>query len=99
MLLLEESHSIDHLLGSCPRRLEPTRQSSVFPLQKLDPLRRNHSFNSCGLQALETRLGLKRTPTKRGQLVTEMLHELLELGERGFLRSYAVGHQGLPRVL
>ena len=34
-----------------------------------------------------------------GELVTEMLHELLELDERCCFRTYAVGHPVLPLVL
>jgi hypothetical protein len=64
VLLLQESDSVDYLLSACTRGLEPTRESSVFTLQKLDALRRNDSLYSRRLQALETRLGLKRATTK-----------------------------------
>jgi hypothetical protein len=86
VLLFEESDPIDHLLGSRPRRLEPTGQARVLSFQKLDALGRDHALHSRRLQSLEPSLGLQSPPTKRSQLVTEMFYQLLELRKSGFLR-------------
>jgi hypothetical protein len=86
VLLFEKSDAIDHLLRSGACRLESASQSGVLSFQKLNALGRNDTLHSCRLEALEPRLGLKRTSTKGSQLVTEMLHQLLELRKSGFLR-------------
>jgi len=86
VLLFEKPDAIDHLLGSGTRRIESARESRVLSLQELDALGRDNAFHARRLETFEPRLSLKRAPAKRGQLVAEMLHQLLELRESGFLR-------------
>jgi hypothetical protein len=90
MLLPEEAYPVDHLLGAGTSRLETRGESRVFPLEEVDSLRRHDSFHASRLESLEARLGLQCTPAKGGQLVTEMLHQLLQLRKRGGFRPYAV---------
>src|SRR6476620_2478745 len=99
VLLSEKSNAVDHLLRPRARRLEAGGEACVFSLQKLNPLGRDYSLHSSGLEALESRLGLERASTERCELITEMGDELLELSERRDLRPCAVGHLVLLRVL
>ncbi len=98
MLLPQKANAVDHLLGSRARGIEPARESGVLCLQKLNALGGHDSLHSGGLQALDARLRLQSTAAERGELVTEMLHQLLQFRERGSFRTYAVGHPVLPRV-
>jgi hypothetical protein len=90
VLLSEETHPIDHLLGAGAGRLEARVETGVLALQELDALRRNNPLHSGGLQALETRFCLKRAASKRSELVAKMLYEQLELTKRRYFRPYAV---------
>ena len=90
MLLSEEPNSVDHLLGAGASRLETRGEARVFALQKVHSLRRDHSLYTRRLESFEARLGLQRAPAERRQLVAEMLHQLLQLRERGGFRPYAV---------
>lgn len=90
MLLAEESHAIDHLLCSRPRGFEPTVEAGVLALEVLNALGGDHPLASRRLETLEASLCLESATTKGCELITEMLHELLELGERCCFRSYAV---------
>lgn len=96
MLLPEKADAIDHLLRSCARGIEPAGETSIFFLQKLNALRGYDSLHSGRLQALDARLRLQRPAAERGELVTEMLHQLLKLRKGGSIRPYAVGHPVLP---
>ncbi len=98
MLLAQKANAVDHLLGPGARRIEPARESGVLRLKKLNALRGHYSLHAGGLEALDTRLRLQRTAAERGELVTEMLHQLLQLRECGYFRPYAVGHPVLPLV-
>jgi len=90
VLLSKEPHPIDHLLGAGARGLEASGEAGIFPLEELDALGRNHAFHAGGLQPLEARFRLKRAASKRGELVTEVLDQLLQLTKRRYFRSYAV---------
>jgi hypothetical protein len=90
MLLPEEAHPIDHLLGARAGGLQTTGETRVLALQELYSLRRDDSFHSGDLETLESSLGLERATSKGGELVTEVLDQQLQLGERRDLRSYAV---------
>jgi hypothetical protein len=56
----------------------------------LNAFRRHNAFASRRLETLQPGLGLQRATTECRKLVTEMLHKLLELRERGCFRTYAV---------
>jgi hypothetical protein len=90
VLLPEEANPVDHLLRSGASRLEAAAETGVFPLEELHALGGDDSFDSGRFQALETRLRLERAPAKGCQLVTEMLHQLLQLRERGYFRTCVV---------
>jgi len=96
MLLSEKANPIDHLLRACTRGIEPAREPRVLLLQKLHALRGHDSLHSGRLQVLDARLRLQRPTAERGELVTEMLHELLQLRKCGNIRPYAFGHPVLP---
>src|SRR6266436_1969740 len=96
MLLSEKANAIDHLLRARTRGIEPAREPRVFLLQELHALRGHNSFHSGRLEVLDARLRLERPTAERGELVTEMLHELLQLRKCGHIRPYAVGHPVLP---
>jgi hypothetical protein len=98
MLLAQKANTVDHLLGPGACRIEPTRETGVLRLQKVNPLRRHDSLHSGGLETLDARLRLECTAAKRGELVTEMFHQLFQLRECGYFRPYAVGHPVLPLV-
>jgi len=98
MLLAQKANAVDHLLGPGARRVEATRESGVLRLQKVNPLRRHDSLHSCGLEALDARLCLQSAAAERGELVTEMFHQLFQLRECGYFRPCAVGHPVLPLV-
>jgi hypothetical protein len=99
MLLAEKPNAVDHLLRPRARCIEAGGETGVLALQKLDALRRDYSLHSSGLEALESGLGLEGATPKRGELVTEVMDELLELRESRDLRPCAVGHLVLLRVL
>jgi hypothetical protein len=90
VLLSEEANSVDHLLRAGASRFETRGESRVLALEKVYSLGRDHSFHACRLESLEARLGLQRAPAKGRQLVTEMMHQLLQLRERSGFRPYAV---------
>jgi hypothetical protein len=90
VLLPEESDSIDHLLCPIARCGESLGESRVFPLEELNALGRDNPFHSGGFEGLQARLSLEGTAAKGGQLVTEMLDQLLELSKCCDFRSYAV---------
>src|SRR5688500_15597293 len=98
MLLSEKANAIDHLLCTCSCRVEPVSEAGVFPLQVLNTLGRDDSLHSRRLQTLQPRLSLQSAAPEGSELVTQVLHELLELREGGYLRPCAVGHQVLLRV-
>jgi hypothetical protein len=90
VLLSEKANPVDHLLGAVASRLEAAAETGVLPLEELHALGRDDSFDSGRFESLETRLRLERAPAKGCQLVTEMLHQLLQLRERGYFKTYAV---------
>jgi hypothetical protein len=90
MLLSEKADAVDHLLGSRAGCLEAVVESGILLLKELDALRRDDTFRAGDLEALETSLGLEGAAAERGELVTEMLDELLQLREGGSFRSCAV---------
>jgi hypothetical protein len=89
VLLPEETDPIDHLLGAVAGRFEAAAQTGVLTLEELNSLRGDHTFDSGRLETLETRLGLQRAPAEGRELVTEMLHQLVQLRERGDFRTCA----------
>ncbi len=89
MLLAQKANAVDHLLGSRSRGIQPARESGVLSLKKLNALGGHDALHSRGLEALDARLRLHSTAAKRGELVTEVLHQLLQLRERGSFRTYA----------
>jgi hypothetical protein len=90
VLLSEEPDAIDHLLRARAGRLQPAVETGVLALQKLNALGGDHALASRCLESLEASLSLQSAATECGELVTEMLYELLELGERCCFRTYAV---------
>jgi hypothetical protein len=90
VLLAEEANPVDHLLSAIARRFEAGVETSVLALQELYPLGRDHAFDSRRLETLEACLRLQRPPSKGRQLVTEMLHQLIQLREGGDFRTCAV---------
>jgi hypothetical protein len=90
VLLPEKAHAIDHLLGSGARGIEAVGETRILFLEKLNALGGYYSLHSGGLEALDPRLRLQRAATERRELVTQMLHQLLQLRERGSFRTYAV---------
>jgi hypothetical protein len=90
VLLPEEPDPIDHLLCPIAGSGEALGQSRVLPLEELNALRRDDPFHSGRFEGLQARLSLEGTAAKGGQLVTEMLDQLLELSKSCDFRSYAV---------
>jgi hypothetical protein len=90
VLLTKESYAIDHLLRPGARSLEPSVEPGILALEVLNALGRDHALAPRCLESLETRLCLEGATTKGGELITEVLHELLELGEGCCFRTYAV---------
>jgi len=90
VLLSEKADAVDHLLGSRPRRLEAGGEARVLALEELHAFWRGNALHSGHLETLETRFGLQRAPPKVGELVAKVFDQLLELGKRRSLRSYAV---------
>jgi hypothetical protein len=90
MLLTQEADAVDHLLGPRARGIESARESGVLLLQVLDALGGDYSLHSRRFEGLDAGLGLQRAAAERGELVTEVLHQLLQLREGGCFRTYAV---------
>jgi hypothetical protein len=90
VLLPKEADPIDHLLRARARSLQPTVEAGVFPLEKLNALRRDNALASRCLEPFEPSFCLQRATTEGGELVTQMLDELLELRECCYFRTYAV---------
>jgi hypothetical protein len=90
VLLPEEANAIDHLLSSLARCGEALGKRRVLPLEELYAFRRGHSLDARRLKTLEPSFGLERPPAKGGELVTEVLDELLELCKGCSFRTYAV---------
>lgn len=90
MLLAEKPHPVKDLARARPGGLKAFLQVGVLHLELLHPLRRNPRSPRRGIYRLYTGLGLKRAAPERGELVTEMPHELLELGKRFFVRPFVV---------
>lgn len=90
MLLAEKPHPVEHLARARPGGLEAFLQVGVLHLELLHPLRSDPRGPRRGIYRLYTGLGLERTTPEPGELVAEMPHELLKLGERFFLRPFVV---------
>jgi hypothetical protein len=90
MLLSQKADAVDHLLGPGARGIQPARESRVLLLEMLDALRGHNTLHSRRLEALDAGFRLESTAAERGELVAEVLHELLQLGEGGYFRTYAV---------
>jgi hypothetical protein len=90
VLLSEEPDAVDHLLSSISRGGKTLGEAGILALEELNALGRDDTLHPGRLQSLEPGLGLQSTPAKRGQLVTQVLYEMLELVKRRGFRSYAV---------
>ena len=90
MLLAEKSHALEYLPGPGPGGFESLPQVCILALELLQPLRGNACRASRCIDCLYTRLRLKRPATKSSELVTEVPHELLQLGECFFFRTFVV---------
>jgi hypothetical protein len=90
VLLAEKSHPVENLPGPGPGGLESLPQVGILALKLLQPLRGNARRASRRIDCLYTRLRLKRPATESSELVTEVPHELLQLGESFFFRTFVV---------
>jgi len=89
VLLPQEANTLEHLPRPAPRRVEPFRQESVLALELLYALRGDRARSAARVELLDLRFRLQRSAAETRELVTQMTHELLELGEC-FFRTYAV---------
>jgi hypothetical protein len=90
VLLPQKPNTVDHLLGTSTRCFETSGESGVLALEVLYALGRYYSLHSRRLEGLEPRLGLQRAASKRRELITEVMNQLLELRESRYLRPCVV---------
>jgi hypothetical protein len=90
MLLPKEPDPFQYLASTRPRGLEPLPKVRVLTLESLQALRGDPRRPSGSIDRLYPCLSLQRTPPEPRQLVAEVTHELLKLGECLVVRSFAV---------
>jgi len=89
VLLAQKTEPIQHLPRSGARGLDPAGKLDVLALEAVEPLRTHPRGARGGVDSLDPRFGLERTPAKRCKLVAKVTYELLELMKRN-VRSFAV---------
>ncbi len=90
MLLPQEPDAFEQLPRSAPRSFEALLQVGVLELEPVEPFRCHPRGTRRRIDRLDSSLGLKRAPPEARKLVAEVTDELLELGERFFVRPFVV---------
>jgi hypothetical protein len=92
--LPEEVYSIENLLRAAPGAVQPLTKGFVLLLELGEPLTRyDRTADTLGRRTLELakpRFGAERTPTKRRELLDEMMHQPFQLVKRLQLRGFVV---------
>lgn len=90
MLLPKEAHSFQDLSRAAPGCLETLAEVRVLPLEFLEPFRSDLCRSRRSIDCLHSRFGLEGAPAESRQLIPKVPHELLEVGECFFFRTFVV---------
>ncbi len=86
-MLAEKAHALEHDFRPTARGVEPPPEVHVLGLELGD----TEAGSACTvLEGFEMPFSLDRAPAKGSELVTQVVHELLELLQGYEFRSFAV---------
>lgn len=90
MLLAEETNPVQNLASAGARSLETFPEVGILALEHVETLGRHLGGPGRGVDRLYSRLCLEGAPPETGELIPQVPHELLQLIECSFVRTFAV---------